>query len=460
MLRWPFSIINAVVLIALSTTKEVGGNGGQNRNIPPIESIGTQGLPSGCLAWSSTGTILTLGDSQIFAASQDTFVPFKSQINFPSDHHDDMLVPATVLELTGLESCISASWLQATADDYLRRDDVLNPSFLVTIVINANTQTPLCVDAKAEELLSSHKASIFSIHTSNPANLLAGPYLLARGSLYRALKLYPDVQEAFVSTGLVSLEYKKNIAAIPVRILPVSVVLANAAPRDDARTTVKRVQGVRHLHHGSMLVPSSTVAACLPFSLDPASGSSPSAIHAFLDSPPTNLLALSNSADTITAQQLARPMESPSSNDGLSLSRLPRHVRDKIYQRVPAVPQPAWLALLHTNRQLRAEAAVALYRSHQFVLIDTMRNQANLLQAFLDLIGPTCVHRENSSGLVAAAGQEDMSPRTKMALAEVKTQLEAIPSLTKVVVRLYNGPLAPEVADLFRSFGWDELPGR
>jgi len=117
------------------------------------------------------------------------------------------LVPATVLEFTECGSHISASWLQATVDDYLRRDDVLNPSFLVTIIINANTQTPLSVDAKAEEWLSSHNAAIYSIQTSDPVKLLPGPYFIARGGLYRALKLYPDVQEAFVSTGLVSSEY-------------------------------------------------------------------------------------------------------------------------------------------------------------------------------------------------------------------------------------------------------------
>lgn len=119
-----------------------------------------------------------------------------------------MLVPATILEFTGSESCISASWLQATIDDFLRRDDVFNPSFLVTIIISASTQKQLLVDAKAEEWLSSHNSSIFSIYSPNPADLPAGPYFLARGGLYRALKLYPDVQEAFVSTGLVSSEYK------------------------------------------------------------------------------------------------------------------------------------------------------------------------------------------------------------------------------------------------------------
>lgn len=74
MLQW---LINTVIPIALSTTKkDVGGNGGQDRVIPPIESIEAHslGTPSGGLTWSSTGAVLTLEDSQTFATSQNTFV--------------------------------------------------------------------------------------------------------------------------------------------------------------------------------------------------------------------------------------------------------------------------------------------------------------------------------------------------------------------------------------------------
>lgn len=234
-------------------------------------------------------------------------------------------------------------------------------------------------------------------------------------------------------------------------------------------------------------------------------------------------------------------MESSSNNSGLGFFGLPRNIRDKIYQRVLAIPHPLylftdgtsqkvelfapdkpaqWLALLHTNQQLHAEAAATLYGLHQFVLVDTTRNQADLLQSFLDLVGSvnagylshicinfpvvatasedvvcdrtepedvtsvlqeedlrglkliqercrglttleTYVHSENSRDLVAAAGRGGgVSPHTRVALAEVDAQLKAIPLLKKVIIRLYNGPLAPEVAELIRSFGWVVLPGR
>jgi hypothetical protein len=237
-------------------------------------------------------------------------------------------------------------------------------------------------------------------------------------------------------------------------------------------------------------------------------------------------------------------MESSSSNNGGLglLFRLPRKIRDNIYQRVLVIRHPLylftdgphqkvelfapekpaqWLALLHTNRQLHAEAAATLYGSHQFVMVDTTQNQVNLLQSFLDLIGSvnagylrhicikfpvvvtasenvvcdrtgpehvtsmlqeedlrgltliqercrglttleTDVHSKNSKGLVAAAAGQGggISPHTRMALAEVEAQLKAIPLLEKVIIRLYNGPLAPEVAGLIQSFGWVVLPGR
>lgn len=260
---------------------------------------------------------------------------------------------------------------------------------------------------------------------------------------------------------------------------------------------------------------------------------------------------------------------SPSSSNsrGPGLFRLPRNIRNKIYQLVLVIPHPLylfrdgispkvelfapdkppaarqWLALLHTSRLLHIEAAAALYGSHQFVLVDiTTRGQADLLRSFLDRIGPvdagylshicinfpavavtasgseknavcndsyghstgqpeedddvttrsssssmlqdadfrglkliqercrglttleTYVHSKNSRGLVAATatGQGGgVSPHTvRAALAEVEARLKAISSLRKVVIRLYDGPLAPEVAELMQSFGWVVLPER
>ncbi|KAK3376806.1 hypothetical protein B0T24DRAFT_619748 [Lasiosphaeria ovina] len=189
-----------------------------------------------------------------------------------------------------------------------------------------------------------------------------------------------------------------------------------------------------------------------------------------------------------------------------------------------APDRPArWLALLYTSRAIHDQAVETLYGSHQFVLVDTARSsQAALLQSFLRLIRPAnvaclrhiCInfpaavvvdvtderrttgdrtgpsmlcedelrglrlirdkcrglttvemylHNENSRGVVvAAAGQEgEMSRHVEQVLAEVDAEFRAIGSWKKkVIVRLYKGPLTPEVAELMQSFGWVVLPGK
>ncbi|KAK1832789.1 hypothetical protein QBC39DRAFT_348226 [Podospora conica] len=222
--------------------------------------------------------------------------------------------------------------------------------------------------------------------------------------------------------------------------------------------------------------------------------------------------------------------------DDRGLFRLPRNLRDDIYRRVLVIPHPLnlfaeggshkvelfvpgprprhWSALLSTNHQIHDEAIKILYGSHQFVLVDTSRGQATLLQSFLSSIGSinashlrhicinfpavdkgseeaasssplreedlrglkllqdmcgnlttleAYVHDKNSRGLVVTNGHraDSISPDdTKRALAEVETQFRAISSLRKVVVQRYDGPLKPEVEELMQSFGWVVVLGR
>jgi len=166
-----------------------------------------------------------------------------------------------------------------------------------------------------------------------------------------------------------------------------------------------------------------------------------------------------------------------------------------------------WPALLFTNRQLNAEASAILYGSNHFTLVDTTSNQVNLLQAFLDGIGPgnaahlshltinfpaaesqeervvlreadlrglkllqekctglatleTHVQPGNSKGLTVTSLAEEGSQFAREALAQVDGQFNAIPSLHKVIVRFYSGSPAPEVAELMQGYGWAILPGR
>jgi hypothetical protein len=210
---------------------------------------------------------------------------------------------------------------------------------------------------------------------------------------------------------------------------------------------------------------------------------------------------------------------------------LPRNARNDIYRRVLFVAHPLylfqetgsevveifaperparWLALLYTNRQVREEASEVLYGSNNFTFMDTTRHQANLLQSFLNCIGPvnaghlshicinlpvaesvegqpgeillreddlrslkilqekcnklttleTLVHSYNSMGLSKAGQDSDDLQFIREALSQIDTQLKAIPSLSKTIVRFYNGSPTPEVAEMIQGLGWVILPGR
>jgi hypothetical protein len=209
---------------------------------------------------------------------------------------------------------------------------------------------------------------------------------------------------------------------------------------------------------------------------------------------------------------------------------LPRRARDDIYRRVLVAAHPLylfqetgseavemfaperparWLALLYTNRQVREEASEVLYGSNNFTFMDTTRHQANLLQSFLNCIGPvnaghlshicislpvaesvegqpgeillreddlrslkilqekcnklttleTLVHSYNSMGLSKAGQDSEDLQFIREALSQIDTQLKAIPSLSKTIVRFYNGSPTPEVAEMIQRLGWVILPG-
>ena len=93
----------------------------------------------------------------------------------------------------------------------------------------------------------------------------------------------------------------------------------------------------------------------------------------------------------------------------VSFLDLPRRVRNNIYKRLLVLRHPLyifqeqknspiesfaperpfrWLALLRTNRQIHIESSAVLYGMNQFHLEDITPLQADLLQSFLDCIGP------------------------------------------------------------------------
>ena len=175
-----------------------------------------------------------------------------------------------------------------------------------------------------------------------------------------------------------------------------------------------------------------------------------------------------------------------------------------------------WLSLLHVNRQVRSEASVILYGMNHFTLLRTPREPAGLLQAFLDCIGPSNAsllshisinfpvlegqpeeERRGGGGGgagVAARLREDSLQDLKLlqqrctslktlenhlygkaskslseahkdnpvfsqeALFQIDIQLKAIPSLEKVIVRVYDGTLSSSTKRTMLDFNWVVLP--
>lgn len=169
--------------------------------------------------------------------------------------------------------------------------------------------------------------------------------------------------------------------------------------------------------------------------------------------------------------------------------------------------RPKWLGLLYASKQLHNEFGAELYRSNWFNLVDTLQHQFRLLQSFLSTIGSVnagsltrlcicfpaiettegqpgnivlrsndllslkllqlkctglttlkfCVQRHNYDAL--AKIEEDKPQFIREALMHINAQLKSIPSLTRIIVRIFSDTPAPLAMDLMHGFGWVVLRG-
>lgn len=166
---------------------------------------------------------------------------------------------------------------------------------------------------------------------------------------------------------------------------------------------------------------------------------------------------------------------------------------------------PQWRTLLFVNRKMNSEASAVLYGTNSFTLLDTTRREIGLLQAFLDCIGPVnanllshlCINfpdiegqpgqprclREgslqdlkllqekctnmttlethvysNNSAVFTRTDQDDLQ-FIREALLQFDVQLRAIPSLKKIIIRVYGGTPTPSVMAFMQGFGWVVLRG-
>ncbi|PVH67622.1 hypothetical protein DL98DRAFT_639751 [Cadophora sp. DSE1049] len=167
-----------------------------------------------------------------------------------------------------------------------------------------------------------------------------------------------------------------------------------------------------------------------------------------------------------------------------------------------------WLALLYTNRQVHDEASRVLYGSNHLTFMDTAHRQGGLIQSFFNCIGslnagllshlcinfPVAENVKGQSGTVMLGKDDSCSLRLlkencaslttletviygrnhtrlinagdndsefiREALSQIDTQLKAISSLKKVIVRYYDGTPTPLVVELMQGLGWVILRGR
>lgn len=162
-----------------------------------------------------------------------------------------------------------------------------------------------------------------------------------------------------------------------------------------------------------------------------------------------------------------------------------------------------WLALLQVNRQFHVEAAEILYSINHFTLLDERQPQDRLLKAFLACIGPvnsaSLSHLDMDFPALDGPAEElklkdDSLQRLKLlprhcttlttvemsfsikhirdlgratgenphfikeALSQINSQLQAIPSLKNICIRITGPDPSLPTKDCMRALGWAVMP--
>jgi hypothetical protein len=114
--------------------------------------------------------------------------------------------PATVLSVDS-DYVIDSRWLNQRIEDMLAKDDVFNHGFYRGCSSGVLFQVTrplagLSLTEDAEQLLDSWGALSYCMSDEN--KLPDGPYFLANSTLFEALRIYPDPQQAFMYGTLYS----------------------------------------------------------------------------------------------------------------------------------------------------------------------------------------------------------------------------------------------------------------
>ncbi|KAI1365982.1 amidase signature enzyme [Xylaria arbuscula] len=142
-------------------------------------------------------------NGSLFTTKRELFTPGTSGAEFSRFAH-----PAAIFRLP--DNVVSAAWLSDMIDSYMKEDDVFEEFFLSNIIVVGNSPGDVALSQDLDQVAQKHNASVFLLKPINksPGEFSIGPYFLTGDGLYKALKLYPDTQEAFVSSALISLDYQ------------------------------------------------------------------------------------------------------------------------------------------------------------------------------------------------------------------------------------------------------------
>ncbi|KAF3148355.1 hypothetical protein TWF569_005702 [Orbilia oligospora] len=173
-----------------------------------------------------------------------------SGLNIQTHENPEITIPITIITLDlniVSNNNISSEWLKATITSMLSTDDVFGPFFLETVlfgVFGKIQQSPTISEDGVKVLgsLGVKDHSILRFDDSIPS----GPYFLQSGSIYQAMRLYPDPYGAFMYGVMQSEDgfARPHTELIPV---PSRLYTNSSLPLSSKRIAVKDIIDIRNL---------------------------------------------------------------------------------------------------------------------------------------------------------------------------------------------------------------------
>ncbi|KAF3161108.1 hypothetical protein TWF788_002759 [Orbilia oligospora] len=170
--------------------------------------------------------------------------------NIQTHENSEISIPITMITLDldiVNNSNISSEWLEATITSMLSTDDVFRPFFLETVLFGVfgKIQQSPTISEDGVKLLGRFGVkdhSILRVDDSIPS----GPYFLQSGSIYQAMRLYPDPYGAFMYGVMQSEDgfARPHTELIPV---PSRLYTNSSLPLSSKRIAVKDIIDLRNL---------------------------------------------------------------------------------------------------------------------------------------------------------------------------------------------------------------------